>query len=281
MAFLSDYREEHRQERAYVTNTDDEATRKEVERRCISPTATASCIETIRNADEAKKHERADLKAQQDTAEWTFASFLANVAGLFISAGGLWALFYTFLEQRKLTQNQSRAFIEGIGAAITYSTYRAYGATEHNISVQIHVQNTGQTPAFEVTSELYSTYSPQLVEGTPVNGEKVETEKMSGGSSITVSAHGRGIIYDNIQIRPWLGRLTESGSEGWIGTETCEPVTLVVFGVVRYRDVFGRKHTETVRFTINHLEDGKTFHMWGSRREFLLEVLEKQNKSGE
>jgi hypothetical protein len=72
--WLSSERIENANERAYVTSPDDEDTRKEVIRRCGGPLPAPAqdCVQQVENAEEAKQRERADLKAQQEVAEWTY-----------------------------------------------------------------------------------------------------------------------------------------------------------------------------------------------------------------
>lgn len=164
--WLSINRIENANERAYVASPDDEDTRKEVILRCGGPLPAPAqeCVQQVENAEEAKQHERADLKAQQEVAEWTFATALIAFAALFLSAGGLLALVWTFREQRKLTINQSQAYLELITAHYTAQRWGSIDEgedTEDQIDVTLTLVNNGATPALRIKAELVLECTPE------------------------------------------------------------------------------------------------------------------------
>lgn len=153
--WLSTNRSQNASERAYVISPDDENTRAEVARRCGGPVPAPpdACVREVEESVERLQRERADLKAQQEVAEWTFATALIALAALFLSAGGVWALVWTFREQRLLTINQTRAYLELIAAHYTAQRWASVddGELEHQqIDVTLTLHNSGTTPALGV-----------------------------------------------------------------------------------------------------------------------------------
>lgn len=138
------YRLDHQSERRDASQAEKNISEEDVERWCggLLATERLTCAAQQGEAEAAKKRSQYDLKAQQEMAEWALLVVVASVISLFVSIGGLGALVWTFREQRKLTESQSRAYIE----VITGRT----SITEYGWSIEVTVMNTGQTPAFDV-----------------------------------------------------------------------------------------------------------------------------------
>tara|TARA_R110001606_G_scaffold317924_1_gene464787 strand:+ start:172 stop:1077 length:906 start_codon:yes stop_codon:yes gene_type:complete len=138
------YRLDHQSERRDASQAEKSISEEDIERWCggLLATERLACTARQGEAEAAKKRSQYDLKAQQEMAEWALLVVVASVISLFVSIGGLGALVWTFREQRKLTESQSRAYIE----VITGRT----SITEFGWTIDVTVMNTGQTPAFEV-----------------------------------------------------------------------------------------------------------------------------------
>jgi len=239
---LSAYREENANRREYVARHDDAETVEEVARKCVGlpPASAADCRNNVEAAQEQTQHERADLKAQQDVAEWTFATFLAGCAGVIASAGALWALFWTFREQRKLTINQSRSYLELITAHYTAARWGSIDEgedTEDQIDVTLTLINNGATPALRIKADLVLLCTPEHGGGETgassyeITGISGELSEIPAKGTYVLRATGRGKLpHPTVK------------NGGW---RYISP-TVTAVGKVVFSDVFGGAERELV-----------------------------------
>jgi hypothetical protein len=120
-----------------------------------------NCIAKAQEADREDRERQHDLKAQQDTAEWTAAGSILAGLGLLVTAAGLFYLARTLDETRKATavareigQNQTRAFVHATEARLYVFLPRnksgLFGNPRFDHSVVVTFANTGATPAIDL-----------------------------------------------------------------------------------------------------------------------------------
>ncbi|RYD86060.1 MAG: hypothetical protein EOP84_00370 [Verrucomicrobiaceae bacterium] len=183
---------------------------------------------------------------------------LAFTALQFVTgAFGLVALVWTFSEQRKMTEAQSRAYIEITGAS--YETHPGYrGAT-----LRIGVKNVGLTPAQQVRVEGVQEYDPGAIEGKEL-GEKVVT---------AFEFEIRGDLHAQAEdVGSTSAIFAVPASEFTIekrrpfGTDTCREARLTFRGGVHFRDAFNKSRSLPFRVeTTYQLVDHAT-ELTGARR---------------
>lgn len=105
-------------------------------------------------ADKATEY---DLQAQQEMSEWSLVILFATLAGLAISALGLWALWRNLnllREQihsdKEIGQKQVRAYLSVEHAAAQIERFEPVGQSDWSVRLGIGVRNAGQSPARNV-----------------------------------------------------------------------------------------------------------------------------------
>lgn len=206
---------------------------------------------------------QADLIAQQDMALWAFGVLLISLFGFFVSAGGFGALVWTFMETRKMTRAQDRAYLL-IGPA------RIFHDPTYGLTYALEVQNSGNTPATFVSAKLVMTITyPDQTDHTIAR-----TDQHTIVCALNeVSAKDRGYL-DSGHISAILtlpdSLLVSHGSHyrktgTIIGTGDLEEdgidARIDVAGNVIYFDVFGEQHELRVHQYSMSLEDDN----WGLR----------------
>lgn len=139
---LTPYQNSQERERTHSARSYDKETVEYAEWRCrAEPEAFRDiCVDKETEAQRSERRAAYDLKAQQEMAAWAFGVLIVSVFGLFISAGGLGALIWTFHEQRKMFRADAQAYIEVVWLDIDHDP--TYGLT-----LVIYVANRGKTPA--------------------------------------------------------------------------------------------------------------------------------------
>ncbi|RYG93391.1 MAG: hypothetical protein EON58_18450, partial [Alphaproteobacteria bacterium] len=133
------------------------------------PQDFADCVREEAKATHEKKHAEADLQAQQDVAAFGHGLLWFSALGFITSAGGLWALVWTFREQRRLTQHASRAVIVIKRVIISKSSPGYYW-------VRFELLNHGDTGAFDVQAVGQIKFAPGADEsGEPFGKPASET----------------------------------------------------------------------------------------------------------
>ncbi len=133
--------------------------------RYVAPIASLmTCVAEGTKAAYDQKHTNADLHAQQEVAAWTFGMFVFGVLSFVTSGLALAALVWTFREQRKLTVNQSRAYLELIAAHYTAARFADIVEgedKEDQIDISLTLYNSGETPASDVRVVLQLDCTPE------------------------------------------------------------------------------------------------------------------------
>ena len=171
LVFFSSYQARHAYEREHASADYYDEAAPQIERECWSVTGTFDRQCAMEAVREIQTHEQAkhDLKAQQDMAEATVLLALLGLPGFVISIGGLWALVWTFREQRTLTEIQSRAYIELVEGHIRISPLGYW-------AVRVVVHNSGSTPAFNLVLSGKLIYIPMTNDKGEAVNPNVEHE---------------------------------------------------------------------------------------------------------
>jgi len=264
--WMSSYRAENANKRAYVADANDQDTRDEVIRQCgVAP--TDKCAYEIQNAEESSQHEQADLRAQQETAEWTFASFLVSLGALFLSAGGLWALVWTFREQRSLTHSEGRAYLRVTGV-------RRSKTHPHTGWLAIDIRNDGRTPAqdvwvrYKTSVEVGRTGTELMLDAQFTSWSPISGFVVPATDSVTEndqwSARRQTLTTYNEKRAEWISDTDNSGI----------PAVWIV-GEITYDDVFGKSYVSEFVFMTYDFgrETENWFEMWGLSKRLYVPVL--------
>lgn len=92
-----------------------------------------------------------DLQAQQDMARWAFWMLIPTSVGLPISVGGLWMLWRSLQQTREAISTDREVGHAQVRSYITAEPKElADLVVGRNARVEIHVANTGQSPAYNV-----------------------------------------------------------------------------------------------------------------------------------
>jgi hypothetical protein len=197
------------------------------------------------------------LRAQQWTAEYAYGALILGGFGLVASIGSVAALIWTFREQRKLTQSESRAYLTaGRGEVAVNGTY--------GLMYRLWLKNYGNTPAEQVVFEGEVVVVEQKP-GAP-RGVAVETRAPIGFELNEIAAGA--IVFGDLWAHDILdlpnGLKVSQGSHYRrmgtpIGTGAPEEdgveEVLRISGKLSYFDVFDQKHVIDVSQWTYSLED--------------------------
>lgn len=208
----------------------------------------------------------ADLKAQQDMAAWAMAMTLTSIATFIASLGSVAALVWTFREQRKMTQNQSRAYLEVISGLFTVHS-------EWNEDVRITFMNTGQTPAFNIKLVLEAYFYERSDDrgnyGEPINFFNCDYSTKELGPS---ALHTARILFSDFP-REELLRATNLKGE-FISTEFCRMPYVLIRGKLEFVDAFNRIREVSIELeTLGFIEFGSFRLLGGTERMWEQEKL--------
>ena len=105
---VSNYAEISKVYAAYQANAekDQKETEESIQDNCIgiAPAPSIACISNYLTAYYKKQSTNADLKAQQDMAQWAFMTFLASLGGVLVGIGGIVYVRLTLREARETTR---------------------------------------------------------------------------------------------------------------------------------------------------------------------------------
>ncbi len=246
---VAGYRLQHHQERRDTSEANQQDARVDAKRTCsvryITPALVDECVSEIVDARQAEQRNEYDLKAQQEMAEWAFAVFLTTFFGLFISGGGLWALVWTFREQRRLTQNASRASLQVERIVIHPSSQGCFW-------IFFEVRNHGDTSAFDIYAKGELHFSPGINDiGGALDAEARETFVSRELEQIPRGENGE-LRYLSEDAESFLKLPVDAGRNPYIGTEHSAPPEIFIKGVVAFTDIFEQKRE--LRFHLKMLE---------------------------
>lgn len=193
----------------------------------------AACIRDSNDSIVRIRSTYADLHAQQDMAAYAhgllWLTALASITGGF----GLVALIWTFVEQRKLTQNQSRAYLEIRKATLVFEGIDI-NTNAHFYSVRVHVRNYGHTPALNVRLQLKMRFIPETDEVGGLTQDPIDIEHVSGGTP-EIPAQGTYSVYASGDGPAFPDAVKETVAWRY------EEPSIVIDGTLSYRDVFSRQ----------------------------------------
>lgn len=256
--FFSNYQRLHERQRQEIASNAQQAPEENVDWRCnvLAAFFNAECQPKNELAEEASQHAQVDLHAQQDMAEWTLIVALISVPGLIVSGLGLWALYWTFREQRNLAQNQEMAILEVEDGAFWPIMIHS---TEH-LHIEVAVRNVGRTAAKNVRLRGTITLNPdhELLDevevhcrpiGPVISETAAASLQMIPPNALDVLAS---VAPSSIDTNPFVGRTFGSAGPNMM----CPDASLEFSGVVDFEDVFGRPQQTSFYF--------QTFSVWGS-----------------
>lgn len=209
--------------------------------------------EDNRNSDLCAQWKAAD--AAQESAKWTRRSFWIGLAGTGIGGLTLFAAiaaaFYardaakhagaavTQAENATKAANDTVDVTRDIGARQlrAYLTVRAYTVVVNNAHVEVKIvgQNTGQTPALNVTTWTVVALQLPPFDEDWLNEPRYPTSKsdIGSGGDLAMDVYGPNNPTENL-----IARLRSGVIGCW------------VYGWVWYEDIFGEKHETMFRFVL-------------------------------
>lgn len=228
-----------------------------MDRRCniLAAFFGAECQVKDGRPEEADEHAQADLRAQQDMAEWALIVALVSIPGVIVSSLGLWALYWTFAQTREIAKSQERAVLYAFALEMD-----APDEMNGHVYLKLGVRNVGETHALKVHFEGTLTMDPGATEGNE-SGIIQSTEVKSGVTNL-VAAEADGVVFgyahqdfhwdkfnDDYKIYPMTG--------------DCRTESISLVGKVIWTDAFG--DTRDMPFSFNrHFLTKNTSNWFGS-----------------
>jgi hypothetical protein len=206
----------------------------------------SKCFSQSIDANRNAQRSQYDLQAQQDMAEWAYALFLLTMAGLIVSVAGLIFLFWSLRQtrtaikdNREIGEAQTRAYIYVADVVIVRRP-------NNNIQAVISFSNTGQTPAKKVT------YAIERI-GLFSAGE----DEVSFGDGSPESYH------EIDDLAPSHSKFYKTPHKSFTLSDAenlkSREISVYVWGVVKYADVFGKKFEIGFRRTTDFVPENVTF----------------------
>lgn len=197
-------------------------------------------------AAESVDLQKSDLAAQERMADATVAMNRATQAmmwaawiSVFIGAGGLTALIWTFNEQRKLFRADNQAYVE-------VTKINAYVHPTYGLTLTIDVANRGKSPASNVNFEGKFSYFRPDQNDYPIQA----------GLNILPAGSYRSVVgkcYDMLFSFDGLLDVKDAGTHGkWTwqritedGDDSKHP-KVVLDGEISWEDAYGRRNSQKV-----------------------------------
>ena len=157
------YHQANDKSRAEAAKYDTGGASKSLKMRCeIVESRLIDCESEQPDSEGANYHTKADLKAQQDTAEWTFLGVILNVVGLGLTTIATGGLLYSLYLNRSATKAaiQAVAIARDLGYKQTRAYLGIYSVHMEDFVVgrrplcTVVLRNNGQTPAFVIKSYI-------------------------------------------------------------------------------------------------------------------------------
>lgn len=165
----------------------------------------------------------AQLVAQQDSAAWSLGILLLGIPSLLFSALGLWALVWTFLRTRRLSEDQSRAYVMVRNFNVS-KIYDPADRSRYQLVISFEAINCGDTPALDLTTVSRMGWSTE---------EKINEWAPSTPTSRGVIGPGQLVTQSN--------RLNTVFFDTAVQSNIDQGTTIWARGVVEYQDVFGQR----------------------------------------
>ncbi len=247
-----------------------EGEESQVQTQCLdlaTPEELAGCVRKEAAAQYKQQREDADLYAQQHMA--AFAHGLLWFAGLsfLTGAGGLAALVWTFREQRKLTQNEAKAYVR-------VREVRTVKDDRHSGWLELVVQNDGKTPA----QDVWLRFTTSLEVGKPGKEEMklVKAGEWYPVDGMVVPANDEVIRLDIWSARRPIEIAFKQSRAEWIADlEKFGMPSVHISGEIAYDDVFGQSYASDFAFMSFDfdIKRDEWRQMWGEMKGLYRPVL--------
>jgi len=173
-----------------------------------------------------REHDAEDLKAQERAAAATENQISPAWAAAIFAFVGTLLIFFTFMETRRVSRAELRAYVCVESISVTPGTARGTPAEfRKKIACHIVIKNSGQTPAYEVRHWAAIDFLP------PSEEEKLEVPPLERVHMSTMPPGGV-----NTSNRFLLKSLTPEDGKALKKNE----MALFIWGRVEYLDAFGR-----------------------------------------
>jgi hypothetical protein len=219
--------------------------------------ATAQEAQTASSKSaQEQEREQKDLEAQQDMAWWAKLMFFATVAGVIVSAGGVFLLIRTFTQTHRATRAAVRSAAIGrqsvrVARASAEKQLRAYinvttvyaewpqeidkNFRSREVTITVKTKNHGATPAHKVRSwAVAKSYEPGDGADFSVPEHTLTSVSVEAPGQVAKFIFKRPLVIDSDEVQMWEG----------------ERETLYVFGEIRYEDVFGVERFTRFRYSM-------------------------------
>ncbi|WP_415013724.1 hypothetical protein [Brevundimonas sp.] len=205
----------------------------------------ASALEA-QNTDADAEREQRDLDAQEDMAIWAQAMFWTALAQALLSAAGIVLIYITFRETRRAA-NSAEEIVDVTRRSAerqmrAYLSIRRVQIEDFKVGeypkVTIDLRNTGQTPAKRISARIDMRRSNKWEDERASFQNPVHTSRLEiGGQCDTSQTLAADLI-----------ALTDDQEIGFMAGEW----GYAVFGLITYRDVFGKLRRLTFRGHADH-----------------------------
>lgn len=210
---------------------------KDVSVSCASETQIidVECVLENLRLSQTQEREMASLSAQQDVAVWTFGLMVLGVISLVLSALGLFALIWTFIRTRQLSEDQSRAYVLTLGFTVS-KIYNPEDNSRYQIYISFDIHNTGHTPALDVVTVSRLGWSDEatMLDWSPI-----------------APPTSRGVLGPQQKVQQ-SRTIPEDYTDPIVLSNVSQGTTVWARGVVRYQDVFGQSWQHSFMW---HLKD--------------------------
>jgi hypothetical protein len=268
VAFFLYAQRDHTQNRERAAAYSAEYPSQQIQAECVQVprTRTFTCVANAPEAGGDERYTQADLKAQQEMAEWALAMFFATAGGVLITFAGVVYVAMTLHETRRMSAEAAKATSASEVAAKAAQDANAgfIDASKRELRAYVHVVkaeitdvaenniprfvvqfiNAGQTPAHKVIVAIGSLIT---VENDPVFDR-------SKGESSSASVIGPG------QIQTHSNRMLSTLNRQQMEAIRKRVQVLHVLGEVTYLDAFDRPWATkfSYRYDAEGIGDGRS-----------------------
>lgn len=257
VSFFSDYKQAHEDQRQEIASKDQQSAEENMDWRCnvLAAFFGAECQPKDQQAKQADPYAQADLRAQQNMAEWALIVALVSVPGLIVSSLGLWALYWTFAQTREIAKSQQRAFLYAFALEMD-PPHQINGSIDFNLGIT----NVGETHAVNVEAEGILTIDPGATEGRE-HGIVRKIEFKSASTDI-IAAKADGVVFGFALFDfAWEG--FNEDPKLYPMTGDCRRESISFTGRITWTDAFG--DTQSMPFSFNrHYLKKDTFNWFSA-----------------
>ena len=199
----------------------------------IAATQDAKANQSNPGADQ--KHAQDDLAAQQEMARWAFPIFVATGFGALFTLGSVIALVLIFRAQQKLSMDQTRAYLEVVGADL-----HLFASA---LRFRLAIFNNGQTLATNLRMTATFVYLGITDDEGRETGPP-KTQVLDGAlETLPVKTEDMIEYFGDVAFSTDYQRSNKGSGGGLVGTERSEGPRISIDGAVTYLDAFGVERT--------------------------------------